>query len=150
MVELRVKLVHPAAKMPTRAHEDDAGWDFYSCADVAIPIGGWAEVPTGVCCELRRMSEPGKHAYLHLKDRSGMAFKRHLHIVAGVVDEGYRGEITFKMHNLGDKGQLIRAGDKVAQGIIHLIPVTRSVVVDELGKSKRGAKGFGSSDEKEN
>jgi dUTP pyrophosphatase len=147
---MKVKLVHPKAILPTKAHGEDAGWDFYSCSRVLIPERGWGEVPTGVCCQLQRIGEEDKIAYLHLKDRSGMAFNNHLHIIAGVVDEGYRGEISFKMHNMSDAPAEIKPGQKVAQGIIHLIPQTIIQVVDQLDSSERGAKGFGSSDEKEN
>jgi dUTP pyrophosphatase len=82
-----------------------------------------------------------------LRDKSSMAAKR-LVLTGGVIDAGYRGEIRVLMENLGDWPATIHAGDKIANLIPYPVLTGDVVVVDELGKSKRMAGGFGSTGRK--
>jgi dUTP pyrophosphatase len=79
-----------------------------------------------------------------IKDRSSLASDG-LHIVAGVIDNGYRGEIIIKMANLTDRPILIEEGSKIAQLI--LIPIVNCYLIetDKLSITERNDKGFGSS-----
>ena len=45
---LRFKRIHPEAVLPAYAHASDAGMDVRSVADIVIPAGGRALVPTGL------------------------------------------------------------------------------------------------------
>ena len=45
---LRFRRVHPDATLPAYAHPSDAGMDVRSVADVVVPAGGRALVPTGL------------------------------------------------------------------------------------------------------
>ena len=45
---LAFKRVHPDAVLPAYAHPSDAGMDLRSVADLEIPRGGRALVPTGL------------------------------------------------------------------------------------------------------
>ena len=79
-----------------------------------------------------------------IKDRSSLASKG-LHVVAGVIDNGYRGEIIVKMVNLTDKPIFIEEGSKIAQLILIPIVDCRVVESNRLTETERGSKGFGSS-----
>ena len=47
-MELAVKLLHPAAQLPRRAHPGDAGADLFSVEEVTIPAGERRDVGTGL------------------------------------------------------------------------------------------------------
>jgi dUTP pyrophosphatase len=66
-------------------------------------------------------------------------------VVAGVIDNGYTGEIKVALHNAGEDVQRIGHGEKIAQMI--LVPTVDFIVeeVAELESSDgRNNKGFGS------
>ena len=44
---MKIKL-DPGARIPTRAHDTDAGYDLYAREDMTIPFGGSAVFDTGV------------------------------------------------------------------------------------------------------
>lgn len=143
-----IKLLNENARMPTRAKDGDAGLDLYASEDVFIPQGATAVVPVGVATEIPI------NTMLKIEDRSSMAAKG-LRTGAGIVDQGYRGEIKVVMHNLTciedsdpvlfKKGKKIKKGDKVAQAILHPILLPIPYEVKELSDTSRGSGGFGSS-----
>ena len=139
MPKLKVKRLHPEAKLPVRKREGDAGLDLYSVEGVILKPGEWVAVPTGVAVEIP------KGYFGLIKDRSGLALKHALHCLAGVVDENYRGEIKVVMVNLGRKEVKIERGSRIAQLlIIPYLPVEVEEV-EELSDTERGERGFGSS-----
>jgi len=84
---LKVKLVHPDARMPTVAYAgSDLGFDLYSIEDVTLEPGIPARVRTGIAVE----GSPGMGFILG--DRSSMA-ARGVTYAGGRIDAGYRGEI---------------------------------------------------------
>jgi dUTP pyrophosphatase len=58
---------------------------------------------------------------LQIMNRSGNAAKRSLMVGACVVDAGYDGEVFVNLHNMSSMKQIIKPGDKIAQGVV--IPV---------------------------
>jgi dUTP pyrophosphatase len=161
---LKVKLLHPDAKLPTVAHPgSDLGYDLYAIEDVTLYPGKPVKVRTGIAVE----GPPG--IGFILGDRSSMAAKG-VTYAGGRIDAGYRGELLiclintnqpeFRFQSIKDEtGKLtdvtfeqtdvsvqIRKGDK----IIQLSPFAAMtggevVMVEELSSSERGEKGFGSS-----
>lgn len=135
---LKIKRLDERAKLPTKVHAGDAGLDLFSIESVEVKPGEVAEIRTGIAVEIPQ-------GYFGLiKDRSGLA-ARGLHVLAGVIDEGYRGEIKVIVVNLGNKPLRIPKGSRFAQLII--LPYARNLKVTEakeLAKSERGEKGFGS------
>ena len=132
----------PEAKMPIRAHHDDAGWDLFVSQDVTVPPHGFMDVPSGVSVEL-----PNGYWGL-LTGRSSTIRKRGLLVVQGVIDTGYRGELFSAVWNLTDKSVLLERGERVAQLILLPNATASSVLVqavDDLSPSERGFGGFGSS-----
>jgi len=138
-MKLKVKRLHPEAKLPVRKREGDAGLDLYSVEEVVLKPGQWVAVPTGIAVEI-----PEGHFGL-IKDRSGLALKHALHCLAGVVDENYRGEIKVVIINLGNEEVKLEKGTRIAQLLI--VPYTKvePVEVEVLSDTERGEKGFGSS-----
>ena len=82
--------------------------------------------------------------YGHIKDRSGLAFKNGLHVLAGVIDENYREEIGVVLVNLGKNEYKITKNERIAQMIIKKYERVNIENVEDLDKTNRDA-GFGSS-----
>ena len=136
-MELKVKRIHPDAKLPVYGHPGDAGLDLFSVADRELAPGEVFAVPTGV-----RVAVPPGHVGL-VWDKSGISLQS-VHRLAGVIDAGYRGEVQVVMINLGGTPFAIRKGMKIAQMLVQ--PVTSVTVVesDALDDTSRGQGGFGS------
>ena len=126
------------AKMPTKAHDMDAGFDLYTPVDFAVFPHDNSVIDTGV-----HMAIPQGYAGV-LISKSGLNVKRDL-TSTGLIDAGYTGSIAVKLYNHGDDRQFFKAGDKISQIVI--VPIESPVLhLDEdLKETERGSKGFGSS-----
>ncbi len=140
--ELRVARLDPAATLPTRAYEHDAGLDLYAVKDATLAPGGRASVGTGVAVEI-----PPGHAGLVLP-RSGLAARHGIALVnaPGLIDAGYRGEIRVLLLNTDREASFsLAAGDRIAQLVLIAVATPTVVEVQSLTGSERGTGGFGSS-----
>jgi dUTP pyrophosphatase len=138
-MKLKVKRINKRAKLPTKAYTGDAGLDLYCKENMTVFPGQLFGVYTGISVEI-----PEGYVGL-IWDKSGVS-RRGLHILAGVVDSGYRGEVIVVMKHLGESIESFNEGDKVAQMVIQ--PVATCVDIEEvkeLSSSERGEGGFGSS-----
>ncbi len=137
---LAFKRIHPDAVLPAYAHPSDAGMDLRSVADVVIPRGGRALVPTGLVILLPPLYEA------QVRPRSGLALKHGVTVLnsPGTIDAGYRGEIGVILANFGEADFAVKRGDKIAQLVI--APVTQPQVeeTDVVDATDRGTGGFGS------
>lgn len=135
---MKVKL-DEGAKMPTKAHETDAGFDLYAIEASFIPAHGNCVFDTGVHIELP------EHTAGLLVSKSGLNVKYDI-TSTGLIDYGYTGSIKVKLYNNGNGDYLVEAGDKISQ--LMIIPIVDNLElesVNELDKSDRGDNGFGSS-----
>ena len=136
---IKAKILVDVAILPQKAHEGDLGYDLFSAEDVSIFPGETKLISTGVAIQF-----PIGYGGI-IKDRSSIATKRKLFSVAGVIDNGYVGEIKVALHNSGYNLQKIEVGDKIAQLV--LIPVTNfqvEEVKEVYSADERGDGGFGS------
>jgi dUTP pyrophosphatase len=141
-MRLAVRRLDPAAILPTRAYDGDAGFDLHSVEDVRLAPGERASVRTGVAIEV-----PERHAGLVLP-RSGLAARHGVSVVnaPGLVDAGYRGEVRVLLLNTdGSQTFEAEAGERIAQLVIVRVEAPDVVEVDELERSERAERGFGSS-----
>ena len=136
MTELRIML-DPGARMPERAHPEDAGLDLFSPEAVNVPARESAVIDTGVHVEI-----PNGYAGM-IKSKSGLNIKHGI-ISDGVVDAGYTGSIRVKLYNLSDDDYMVELGDKISQLVIVPVITPEVTVVGEIGGSERGENGFGS------
>ena len=124
---IRVKLVHADAKLPFRANPTDAGADLFSVEDVVIPVGERRLIDTGIqiqyssdnpsSCDpglYRRRYTPSR-IYHRIGPRSGLAAKHGIDVLAGVIDDSYRGNIKIILFNSGKEDFQITVGDRIAQ-----------------------------------
>lgn len=141
MISLKFNKVHDDAKLPTRKHETDAGWDLYSVDRVVIEPHGQEIVHTGI--ELADVSDDDRFANIVLQvwSRSGLDAKHGIHVGAGIIDEGYRGELLVLLKNMGNNPFLVKKGDKIAQFVpLVVVPVTVEMA-ESVSESDRGRAG---------
>lgn len=137
-MKIRVKKLHPDAKVPAFAHPGDAGMDLYSVEDMVLAPGERGSVPTGIAIEL-----PDGYVSL-VWDKSGPSHKFGVKTLGGVLDSGYRGEYLIGLINLGQENFEIKKGQKIAQLLIQKVERPEIEEVAELGDTSRGAGAFGS------
>jgi dUTP pyrophosphatase len=136
-MQLKIKKLDKAMDVPKYAHEHDAAFDLPAAADMEIAPMQKVLVPTGLA-----MAIPEGHAGL-IWDRSGLAAKHSLHVLAGVIDSEYRGEIKVVLVNLGRETFNVEKNMRIAQMLIQ--PVAHPQIVEgELKSTKRNEGGFGS------
>lgn len=136
--KMRVKRLHSDAKIPEKAHSTDLGYDLFCSFDVELPPRSVTLVDTGIC-----IGFPLGYGGL-LRDRSSVSTKRGLFVVAGVIDQAYRGQIKVAMYNSNDTWDRFTVGDKIAQMLLYPVISAEAMEVDELDETDRGAGGFGS------
>lgn len=131
------------AKVPTKAHVEDAGFDIYLPLwgrSVIVPRKGSATINTGVHVNIPR-------GYVgFLKSKSGLNVNHGIR-GEGVIDAGYTGSIRVKLYNDSDMDDYkFSPGEKISQLVILPIPEVNLKQVDRFsGYSSRGNDGFGSS-----
>jgi dUTP pyrophosphatase len=98
-------------------------------------------VPTGLAVAI-----PDGYAGLVLP-RSGHAARHGVGVVnsPGLVDSGYRGEISVILVNHGSEPVSFERGERIAQLMITPVPTVELVEVAMLDETARGEGGFGSS-----
>ena len=137
-MNLKVKKLNPEAKLPIYAHEKDAGADLFSVEETTINPGEIKPIHTGIAIAL-----PPNHVGL-IWDKSGMAANHHIHCLAGVIDEGFRGEWKVTLINLGKEPFAIEKHQKIAQFLVQPIVYATVQEVQELDETDRGENAFGS------
>lgn len=136
-MELKIKRIHPAAKLPAYGHPGDAGLDLFSCVAETLAPGEVKAIPTGL-----EMAIPSGHVGL-IWDKSGLSLEA-VHRLAGVVDAGYRGEVRVVLANLGRRPFKVDPGMKVAQMLIQPVKSVKVLEARTLKATSRGRGGFGS------
>lgn len=126
--------------MPTRGSAKAAGWDLYASKDTVIPAQGKGLIQTGI-----HIIIPDGY-YGRIAPRSGMSWKFHTDIGAGVIDSDYRGTLGVVLFNHSNKDLTIKTKDRVAQLIIEKINTAQLLEVhyDLLDNTLRGDGAFGS------
>ncbi|SRR5712692_5160650 len=146
MIELRIKLLDDGLPMPRYQHDGDAGLDLPSRVDLVIEPGERAMVPTGIAVAI----PPGYAGFV--LPRSGLASRHGIALVnsPGLVDSGYRGEMSIVMINTDKREPFhIKRGDRIAQLVIQRVEEVSIIRVEELDETSRGTSGFGSTGNRE-
>lgn len=137
-MNIRVRKLHPDARIPHIATAGDAGCDMFATQAVTLQPGERGQVPTGIAMEI-----PLGYVGL-IWDKSSVSHKGGIKTLGGVIDSGYRGEILIGVLNTGSEPYTFEAGNKVAQLLIQKVEVPTFEEVDELSDSERGRGGWGS------
>lgn len=143
-LKLKVKKLDPNAIIPTQGSAGAIGYDLYACVyedeKVTVTFGDVTVVPTGIAIAIP------KGYYGRVAPRSGLALKKGIHVLAGVVDRDYRGEIKILLTATmkGGAPLQIKHGDRIAQLILERADSLDLEEVDDLEATGRGKGGFGS------
>ncbi len=141
-MDIPVKKLHPAARLPVYATAEAAGADLCACleAPVSIAPGETVMIPTGLAVEI-----PAGYVGL-VFGRSGLALKRDLAPAnkVGVIDSDYRGELKTAIHNHGSAVQTVEPGERIAQLVVVPYLTANFTETDQLSDTARGVGGFGS------
>jgi len=135
---IKIKKLTPDAIIPKYANPGDAGMDFFSNEETLILPSQRKLISTGIA-----MAIPFGYVGL-IWDKSGIAAKHGIKVLAGVIDSSYRGEIKILLHNLSAEEFKIGKGTKIAQMLIQPAEQKQIIEVKELDDTKRGTGGFGS------
>lgn len=130
-------LVEPGAKLPQRAHPNDAGADLFSLDAHDIEPGTQALVDTGIAVKI----PVGYVGLIYNRSSQGKKGITIPHSV-GVIDSDYRGRLKVLLKNTSDQLYEINPGDRIAQLVIQPIVITE--FVDCWNDTERGTGGFGS------
>ena len=142
VLKIAWKSLSEVSKKPTKAFEDDAGYDLYADEDVVIKPHQTVLIKTGYAVQLT--PPDGWNAFLEIKDTSGNAYKLKLSTKAGVIDKSYTGEVGVVIRNNNFFKRIkIERGAKIAQAVPFLIPCVEETKWVEK-ETKRGKKGYGS------
>ena len=135
---LRFKQLDARAVLPKRGSALAAGLDVCSIEDLNIAPRQRVMARTGLAVAI----PPG--FYGRVAPRSGLASKKGLDVLAGVIDSDYRGEVCVLLYNTGDEPIKLPAGSKICQLIVEQIITPEAAWASDLDETARGAGGFGS------
>lgn len=139
-MNVKLKRLHKDAVLPKKANKTDAAFDFTAVTETIDPMTrtftytlGWAiEIPEG-------------HVGMLFPRSSILTKDISLGNAVGIIDSGFRGEMTAKFKPQITRAKKYDVGDRVVQLLIMPIPEVEFVEVKELSASDRGEKGWGSS-----
>ena len=155
-MKVKIKKLHPDAVIPAYAKPGDAGMDL-TAVSISVDEHGNICYGTGLAFEI-----PEGYVGLVFPRSSNCKKGVILTNCVGVVDSGYRGEVSFKFRPLMDRVKDIREngtfeykfglhrdsyklGDRIGQIIIMPYPQIEFEEVQELSQTERGTEGYGSS-----
>lgn len=138
-MQVKIRKLNDKAVIPSYAKQGDAGMDL-TCTEI-VEVNekgyGYVEYKTGLAFEI-----PEGHVAI-LLPRSSVSKTGLIQATSGVIDSGYRGEVTFRFKQV--PGTIRHnVGDRVCQMIIIPIPTIEFVESDELSTTARGEGGHGS------
>jgi dUTP pyrophosphatase len=135
-MRIKVKKLHPDAKLPYRAHAGDSGADLFALEETILPPRSITNVRTGIAIELHEGTSGCVWGKSSVESKGIKA-------MAGLIDAPYRGELLICMYNLNDTPFKFEKHQKVAQLVV-LPTFYPSFEEGEISGTARGGGGFGS------
>ena len=139
-MEIKAERVNKDIELPKYQHfGEDAGLDLHAAEELTIKSGEYKLIKTG----LKIAVPKGYAAFVY--PRSGLALKKGVTVLNadGVIDSGYRGEVSVILINHGPEKFKINFNDRIAQLIIQKVNMIEWNEVENLSESQRGEGGFG-------
>lgn len=139
-IDIKIKLVHPNAKLPVKATEEAACFDVFAAeitkvshSHYLVNLGFATEIPKGYKGVIVPRSSITKFFYEKLSIKNS----------PGQIDSDYRGEwkIVFECDEY--LSFPYKVGDRVAQIFFEKVIPVEWNTVDSLSDTKRGGGGFG-------
>lgn len=137
-INIKIKKLKENAIIPSYAHEGDAGLDLHSCENYIIKPGERQLISTGIAIELPQ------GYFGSIRGKSGLALKKGIDILGGVIEYTYRGEYGVIALNTSKEDFIVNKEDKIAQLIICPVATAKIELTENLSETSRGENGFGS------
>lgn len=149
-VTLEIARLPHGADLPMPAYQSAgaAGLDLLAAVPAEAPVtlapGQRANIPTGISIALPAGTEG------QVRPRSGLAARHGVTVLnsPGTIDGDYRGELLVILVNLGQEPFTVERGSRVAQLVVAPALHAKIAQQKKLNKTKRGAKGLGSTGER--
>ncbi len=138
---MKVKKLHPNAKLPVRAHATDSGADLFALERTVLPPHAISHVHTGIAVELPENTSGVIWGKSSVESKGVKA-------MAGLIDAPYRGELIVCMYNLNPQEFIFEAGQKIAQLVVLPTLYPSFEEAEQLTDTARGSGGFGSTGNK--
>lgn len=141
-MKLKIKKLHPKAVIPKQAHKGDVG------LDLSTIDSGWVFPFRRKLFRTGIAIQPEKGYEMQIRPRSGLALKKGITVLntPATIEPTYRGDVGIILYNTSFLPFKVKAGDRIAQAVFKRYEEhIETEIVDELDKSVRGEKGFGSS-----
>ncbi len=122
-MHIKIKKLHPEAKLPKYALPGDVGMDLFSLEEKIINPGEHLFVMHGFALEF-----PTGYAAI-VMDKSSIS-KAGLHTMGGVFDAGYRGEYNTHLVNLSSEPYTVEEGDTDLEGLAKVFDSNKDGVLD--------------------
>jgi dUTP pyrophosphatase len=154
-MNVKIKKLHPDAVIPSYAKDGDAGMDLTVVNEPSVDsvnVYGTIKYDFGIAVEI-----PKGYVGLIFPRSSVYKSPTRLANAVGVIDSGYRGELSaqfdvalpayFASESGNDdyEAKMYEKGDRAAQLLILPYPEIEFEEVEDLSETERGEGGFGSS-----
>lgn len=145
-MEIKIKRLHPDAKIPQKAHDDDFCYDVWAVSEEEVAPNVWKY---GLGFALEPNTKFNKIidvvGGITIRPRSsvwktGMILSNCI----GTIDEGYRGEISAIFYHVMSDMPRYKVGDKIAQLHPDSTLNIEFIESDKLSETERGDGGYGS------
>jgi len=154
-MKVRIKKLHPDAKMPVKKHDNDFCYDVYAVSKEEL-APGVTRYHTGIAMELVPETEQERELAekyiidIDARPRSSVwETGQILSNCEGTIDNGYRGEIMAVFYTVIPGMKQYEPGERIFQIKLGFTLPFNFEFVEELGDTSRGGDGFGKSGRKE-
>ena len=139
-IDINIVLLNDNAKLPSKQHELDIGYDIFSSNEFKIIPKKVTFIETGISIQL----PAGCGGFI--LPRSGLASKNSITSInsPGLIDPGYTGEIKIPLINHSDESYNMKTNERFAQLVLINVNNVNFKIVEKLDESIRSDKGFGS------
>ncbi len=137
---IKIKILNEFAKLPSKSHKDDIGYDLYADGEYVIKPNKVILVQLGISIQLP------ENVGGFVLPRSGLASK---YLIApinspGLIDPGYTGQLMIPLMNYSDETYTVTKHERVAQLVVISTGTITFDEVSDLDESDRSSGGFGS------
>lgn len=155
-MRIKIKKLHPDAKMPVKKHKDDFCYDIYACSDAEeVKDDNGNVIPhvyryhTGLAFEIceEEFKEINKADVLSIDIRPRSSIYKTglvLSNCTGTVDSSYRGEVQMVFYHVIPSLPKYIKGDRIGQIKIGISTSMEFEWTDVLSDTDRGTGGYGS------
>lgn len=126
-------------------HEGDSGLDLFCLQDLTIPARTFSvKMPLGICTEAQSNTSTPVGYYLYPRSSLGAKTPIRLANSVGIIDAGYRGQLTALLDNPSDQPFTLKSGERYFQICAPDLSPLQFTLTDQLSDTDRGQGGMGS------